>query len=35
MSGLSVPKFGPLSGIKVIVIGLSTAGPYAASIMAD
>jgi hypothetical protein len=35
MSGLSVPRFGPLSGIKVIVIGVSTAGPYAASIMAD
>jgi len=30
-----VPKFGPLTGIKVLSCGLSTSAPYSAAMMAD
>lgn len=30
-----IPEFGPLSGIRVVVAGVSIAGPFAGSLMAD
>ncbi|ACL18374.1 L-carnitine CoA-transferase [Desulfitobacterium sp. LBE] len=35
MKSSEIPKFGPLSGVKVISCGLSVAGPFAAAMMAD
>lgn len=35
MKNSDIPKFGPLSGIKVLSCGLSTSAPYAAAMMAD
>ncbi|MGV8057349.1 MAG: L-carnitine CoA-transferase [Smithellaceae bacterium] len=35
MKSSEIPKFGPLSGVKVISCGLSVAGPYGAAMMAD
>ncbi|MHB8074755.1 CoA transferase [Desulfosporosinus fructosivorans] len=35
MKSSEIPKFGPLSDVKVISFGLSVAGPYAAAMMAD
>ena len=35
MKSNEIPKFGPLSGVKVISSGSNVAGPYAASMMAD
>lgn len=35
MKSSQIPKFGPLSGVKVLVSGLTVAGPYAGSLMAD
>lgn len=35
MSKESMPQFGPLAGIKVVSAGVSVAGPFAASMMAD
>ena len=33
--GIEVPRFGALEGVKVVSSGISVAGPYAASMMAD
>lgn len=35
METIEVPEFGPLSGVKVISAGVSVAGPFAASMLAD
>lgn len=35
MKSSEIPKFGPLAGLKVIAVGVSVAGPFAASQMAD
>ena len=35
MNPFEIPEFGPLSGVKVIISGLTVAGPFAASMMAD
>ncbi|HEY3423474.1 MAG TPA: CoA transferase [Negativicutes bacterium] len=35
MKSSEIPKFGPLSGVKVLSAGMNIAGPYAASMMAD
>ena len=32
---INVPDFGPLSGVKVLVSGISYAGPFAATLMSD
>ena len=32
---ITVPEFGPLSGVKVIISGISYAGPFAATLMGD
>jgi hypothetical protein len=31
MKSSYVPKFGPLSGVKVVIAGLAVAGPYGVS----
>ncbi|SHN88268.1 CoA transferase [Desulfitobacterium chlororespirans] len=35
MKSTEIPKFGPLAGVKVVSVGMSVAGPYAPSLMAD
>lgn len=35
MKSSEIPKFGPLSGIKVLSVGLSVAGPLVGAMMAD
>jgi Predicted acyl-CoA transferases/carnitine dehydratase len=35
MKSFDIPKFGPLTGVKVISVGMSVASPYAGSLMAD
>lgn len=35
MKSSEIPKFGPLAGVNVVCAGMATAGPFAASLMAD